>query len=169
MSVLNCFDIFTCSSHGSAEVVFVVANPVLQFYRLTSGKPRPGHIVLFQVPESHAHSGVELGLVLSTSKRIKAPKVFSGEASVKSIMAFRAVGLDMVDQENSCDWFCCATSAAWAVRLESLVAVSDCEECASAAFQISALFRRFRPRLLEIAILHKRFFLGKKNAKLPSL
>ena len=79
-------------------------------------------------------------------------------------MAFRAVGLDMVDQENSCDWFCSATSAAWTVRLESLVAVLDCEECALAAFQISALFK-----LLEIAILYKRFFLGKKSAKLPFL
>ena len=96
MSVLNCFDIFTYSSHGSAEMVFVVANPVLQFYRLTSGKTRPGHIVLFQLPERHAHSSVELGLVLSIFKGIKAPKVFSGEASAKSIMAFRAVGLDMV-------------------------------------------------------------------------
>ena len=105
MSVLNCFDIFTCSSHGSAEMVFVVANPVLQFYRLTSGKTRPGHTVLFQLPERHAHSSVELGLVLSIFKGIKAPKVFSGEASVKSIMAFRAVGLDMVDQENSFDGF----------------------------------------------------------------
>ena len=97
MSVLNCFDIFTYPCHGSAEMVFVVANPVLQFYGLTSGKPRPGHIVLFQLPESHAHSGVELGLVLSIFKGIKAPKVFSGEASVNSIMVFRAVGLDMVD------------------------------------------------------------------------
>jgi hypothetical protein len=78
-------------------------------------------------------------MVLSIFKGIKAPKVFSGEASVNSIMAFRAVGLDMVDQENSCDWFCSATSAAWTVRLESLVAVLDCEQCAlAAAYQISA-------------------------------
>ena len=76
--------------------------------------------------------------MLSIFKGIKAPKVLSGEASVKSIMAFRAAGLDMVDQENSCDWFCSATSAAWTVRLESLVAVLECEECALAAFQISS-------------------------------
>ena len=119
-------------------MVFIVAHPVLQFCKLTSGKPKPGHTVLFQLPESHAHSGVELGLVLSIFKGIKAPKVLSGEASVKSII--RAVGLDMVDQENSCDWLRGATSTAWTVRLESLVAVLDCEECASAAFQISALF-----------------------------
>ena len=94
MSVLTCLDIFTYSSHGSAEMVFVVANPVLQFYRLTSGKTRPGHIVLFQLPERHAHSSVELGLVLSIFKGIKAPKVFSGEASVNSIMAYSFTCLD---------------------------------------------------------------------------
>ena len=160
MNVLNCFDIFTCSTNGSAETVFVVANPVLQFYRLTSGKPRPGHIVLFQLPESHAHSSVELGLVLSIFKGIKAPKVFSGEASVKSIMAFRAVGLDMVDQENR-------TVAIGFVppQLPGQFVWSHLWQfCALAAFQISALFG-----LLEIAILYKRFSLGKKSAKLPFL
>ena len=75
-------------------MAFIVAHPVLQFCKLTSGKPKPGHTVLFQLPESHAHSGVELGLVLSIFKGIKAPKVFSGEASVNSIMAFSFTCLD---------------------------------------------------------------------------
>ena len=61
---------------------------------------RAGHIVLFQIPGNKQHSGIELGLVISVWQGIKAPKLTEKPVHVNSCMAFRAIGLDMVDQEK---------------------------------------------------------------------
>jgi hypothetical protein len=86
--------------------------------------------VLFQLPETQEHSGIELGMVLSVWKGVMNPRLFAGETHVNSCVAFRAVALEMVDQENNAEWWCSSTSVAWVVRLESLVCILDCDSCA---------------------------------------
>ena len=149
--------------------------------------PRPGNIVLFHLPTVGAASKqpqLELGMVVSVWKGIKQPKAFSGEVSIQTCTAFRAITLDLeaeqVDQdlffqcknqvfvwenhvfcrENGCvpkirhlfeqgctspvlsqilfqedytTWTCSSVSDAWVVRIEGLVCIFDCEECALAA------------------------------------
>ena len=55
---------------------------------------RPGHVVLFALPNQDPKGGVELGLILTVWKGVKAPKQQSGECSINSCVAFRAVCLD---------------------------------------------------------------------------
>ena len=52
----------------------------------------PGHIVIFR-------PHLEIGMILSVWKGIKAPKLCAGECHVNSCTAFRAVSLDIVDEE----------------------------------------------------------------------
>lgn len=56
-------------------------------------------MVLFQMPNCCTQKGVEMGLVISVWRGIKAPKLFSGSTNVSSCVAFRVVVLDM--EENS--------------------------------------------------------------------
>lgn len=97
--------------------------------------------MLFQLPETQEHSGIELGMVLSVWKGVKNPRLFAGETHVNSCVAFRAVALEMVDQENNAEWWCSSTSVAWVVRLESLVCILDCDSCA--LLQVENVFQCF--------------------------
>lgn len=58
-----------------------------------SHRPRPGHIVLFQLPARKDHCGVELGMVLSVWKGIKCPKLHTGETAISACPGFRVVAL----------------------------------------------------------------------------
>ena len=62
---------------------------------------RPGHIVIFHLPATGPNSDphLEIGMILSVWKGIKAPKLCAGECHVNSCTAFRAVSLDIVDEE----------------------------------------------------------------------
>ena len=60
---------------------------------------RPGHVVLLQLPKAEGHGGIELGFLTSVWKGIKAPKIFAGETPVNSCLAFRAIAMNMVNQE----------------------------------------------------------------------
>lgn len=68
------------------------------------GKPllsRPGHCVLFQLAGAKGNSGVELGVIVSVWRGIKAPKVYAGEVHVNSCPAFRAVALDLQSKDQN--------------------------------------------------------------------
>ena len=69
-------------------------------FRMHLCQPRPGNVVLFQLPEGKDHAGIELGFVVSVWKGVKAPKLSSGPTNVNSCVSFRAVAMDMVNQEN---------------------------------------------------------------------
>ena len=90
---------------------------------------RPGNVILFNTPSKH--SELQVGLVLSVWKGVKAPRLYSGETPIDSCVAFRAVELSMEDtsQEAATDWTCNSVSTAWVVRLEGLIAILDCESC----------------------------------------
>ena len=49
---------------------------------------RPGNVVQFQLAGAKGNAG------------IKSPKVYAGEVNVNSCVAFRAVALDLVDQDR---------------------------------------------------------------------
>ena len=93
---------------------------------------RPGNVVLFHVP--NAENRIEIGFVLSVWKGVKAPKLHTDPCPIDSVSAFRALTLDPLDasQDWVVDWVACNKSSAYAVRLESLIAVLDVEQCASA-------------------------------------
>ena len=61
---------------------------------------RPGNVVLFQLAGAKGNAGVELGFVLTCWRGIQSPKVYAGEVNVNSCVAFRAVALDLVDQDR---------------------------------------------------------------------
>ena len=61
---------------------------------------RVGQVVLFQLPGSKKHTGIELGLVIGCWQGIKAPKMTERPVSVNSCLAFRAVALDSVKQDR---------------------------------------------------------------------
>ena len=60
---------------------------------------RPGHVVLFRLPEGKHHSGVEMGFLTSVWKGVKIPRLYAGETPVNSCMAFRAVAMDLVNMD----------------------------------------------------------------------
>ena len=61
---------------------------------------RPGNVVLFQLAGAKGNAGIELGFILTCWRGIKSPKVYAGEVNVNSCVAFRAVALDLVDQDR---------------------------------------------------------------------
>lgn len=105
-------------------------------------QPRPGLVVLFIAP---GHEGmVELGLVTSVWRGVKAPKLYSGETPVNSVYAFRVLQLEIVleseeSDEDPSNWEVGPCSFAWTVRLESLVAVLDVKNCAWARTLVGAV------------------------------
>ncbi|CAK9080136.1 unnamed protein product, partial [Durusdinium trenchii] len=88
----------------------------------------PGNVVLFHTPS--AASEIEIGLVLSCWRGVKAPKMHASEIRIDSCSAFRAVVLNkMSDNDPSNDWFCDSKSTAWVVRTEALICILDVERC----------------------------------------
>ena len=57
-------------------------------------------MVLFQVPEGHQNSGIEMGMILTCWRGVKAPKIFSGPVNVNACMAFRAVALEVSSEDR---------------------------------------------------------------------
>ena len=57
-------------------------------------------MVLFQLAGAKGNAGIELGFILTCWRGIKSPKVYAGEVNVNSCVAFRAVALDLVDQDR---------------------------------------------------------------------
>ena len=63
--------------------------------------PRPGNVVLFQLPNNTAKGAIELGMILSVWRGVKQPRVFSGPVHVNSCIAFRALALSMSDEDQT--------------------------------------------------------------------
>ena len=57
-------------------------------------------MVLFHLAGAKGNAGIELGFILTSWRGIKSPKVHAGEVNVNSCVAFRAVALDLVDQDR---------------------------------------------------------------------
>ena len=89
---------------------------------------RPGQIVLFHKPTMSAT--IELGMVLTVWRGIKAPKVFAGPVQISSCPALRILELSPADETKHppIDWRGNAESHAWVVRMESVIAMLDCDE-----------------------------------------
>ena len=66
---------------------------------LSSILMRPGHVVLFTLPCDSKDAKIELGMLMTVWRGIKQPRPHSGEVNVASCVAFRAVQLEMVDQD----------------------------------------------------------------------
>lgn len=107
-------------------------------------QPRPGAVVLFIAP-GHDANLVEVGLVTSIWRGVKAPRLYSGETPLNSIFAFRVLQLEIVlkdgdeSAEDPTDWEVGPCSFAWTVRLESMVAVMDVESSAWARSFVGAV------------------------------
>lgn len=97
------------------------------FSTLLLYKLRPGNIVIFHTPNN---CGVEVGMVLTVWKGIKQPKPHLGETPIASCPAFKVAEMEMLSEEDPARWKCSATSTAWVVRVESLVAILSCEKSA---------------------------------------
>ena len=70
---------------------------------------RNGHIILFQLPNRDVDGGLELGMVMSIWKGVRNPRLITGDSPINSVVAFRAVALEMVNEEkvwNTLD-ICC--------------------------------------------------------------
>ena len=65
---------------------------------------RPGHVVLFNLPNSADGRGIEIGLVISCWRGIKQPRIFSEPTQVNACSAFRVVTLDMGEHESVVLW-----------------------------------------------------------------
>ena len=57
-------------------------------------------MVLFQVPAGHQNSGIEMGMILTCWRGVKAPKIFSGPVNVNACVAFRAVALEVSSEDR---------------------------------------------------------------------
>ena len=58
-------------------------------------------MVLFQLPNSNANGGVELGMVVSVWRGLKNPRLFSGSINVTGCVAFRVIALEHAGEERS--------------------------------------------------------------------
>lgn len=102
-------------------------------FPLTVGFARPGNIVLFCLPSSS--QSVDVGMVLSVWRGVKASKLVSSGCPIDNCSAFRVVTLDKRSADDpESDYYCNSTSPAWALRVESLVTILDCERCALDSF-----------------------------------
>ncbi len=62
---------------------------------------RPGNVVVFHLAgDGSGEPTLELGLVISVWKGIKSPKLVATECHVNSCMAFRAVSLDILNEDS---------------------------------------------------------------------
>lgn len=97
-------------------------------------------MVLFNLPSCVTRDGIEMGLIVSVWRGLRSPHLFSGGSRVESCPAFRAVLLDMEEDDKSLSlhkrWYCSATSPALVVRMESLVTILDVETCLMVAKQM---------------------------------
>ena len=91
-----------CLGNSLTDGFCIARVSVLHFCRLLFAwtVARPGHVVLFQLPNQDVKGGVELGFILSVWKGVKNPRMHSGETAVNSVMAFRCVCLSMIDQDH---------------------------------------------------------------------
>ena len=94
-----CFDLVLECSLFSEPCLFVDSHFLLRMWHT-----RPGHVVLFNLPNSTDGRGIEIGLVISCWRGIKAPRIFSAPTQVNSCSAFRVVTLDMGDYESVVLW-----------------------------------------------------------------
>ena len=83
----------------SEPCLFVASHFLLRMWQA-----RPGHVVLLNLPNSTDGRGIEIGLVISCWRGIKAPRIFSGPTQVNSFSAFCVVTLDMGDYESVVLW-----------------------------------------------------------------
>ena len=67
---------------------------------------RPGQVIVFQIPGASTKASVEVGMVLTVWKGVKAPKQFGGPVPVGSCCAFRAVALDVEDPDQDASMTC---------------------------------------------------------------
>lgn len=91
--------------------------------------PRPGSIVLFCTPCKKPV--IEVGMVVSVWKGLRAPRLHASAVPVGSCLAFRALRLDMADEQVTppTQWKTNSKADAWMVRMEGLMAILDCESC----------------------------------------
>ena len=85
--------------------------------------------------------GIQLGMVISVFKGAKAPKLHPSDVPISSCIGFRVLQLEMEDEKDleALVWTCSSTSTCLVVRLEALVSVLDCEQCASAILSMYRL------------------------------
>lgn len=98
---------------------------------VTIGKrfPRPGNIVLFCTPGKNPM--IEVGMIVSAWKGLKAPRLHASPVPVQSCVAFRALRLELAEGHGNPPtlWKTNAKAEAWMVRMEGLMTILDCESC----------------------------------------
>lgn len=89
-------------------------------------------MILFHTPCKNPY--IDVGMLVGQWKGVKKPKMVSSELPINSVIAMRVLSLEPRDHgQNPIHWTCRDKSVLWVVRLESLVAILDVEECVSAA------------------------------------
>lgn len=61
---------------------------------------RPGNVILFTLPSSGEVPPVELGMILTVWRGVKAPTPFAGAVNVASSVAFRVLQLEIGEEER---------------------------------------------------------------------
>ena len=129
----NLSDIYSCFVRDvQSSSVLLSTTCAIVCHSLSSFLLRAGNVVLFHTPTKKIT--VELGLVISVFKGVKAPKLHPGDVPISSCSAFRVLQLDLEDETQPTPkvWHCRDRSMLFVVRLEALISVLDVESCALA-------------------------------------